>query len=183
MIESADELDDFVIGEAAFDADGTLADRGDHAIEIEDAGDAMAEAEAFQSSGGEKYGVVAAFVEFGKTGVDIAAQELDFDVGSPGEDLGGTTERRGAESGSLREGLKRGDLGREEGVARVFSFKDGGEAESFGELRGDVFHRVDRQVCTVLEEGVFDFFDEESFAADFRKGDIKNFVALRLEDD
>ena len=50
----------------------------------------------------------------------------------------------------------------DEGVSGVGAGRDGSEREAGGDLRGQVFERMDGEVDAAGEEGVFDLLDEDA---------------------
>ena len=101
VIEAADGGCCHVVVGADFDADGALGAGGEQSGVVDDGGDAVGEAKAFETGEGEQRGVGDAVFEFFKPCLDVAAKGDDFKIGTEVEDLRLAAERRGAEAGAL----------------------------------------------------------------------------------
>jgi hypothetical protein len=67
-------------------------------------------------------------------------------------------------------------------VAGLFPPGDRTDAKSFGNIGGHVFHAVHCQVDASIQQGFFNLFDEQAFAANFGQGDIQDFVSTGFDD-
>ena len=76
----------------------------DHAIDLEHAADPMRQPQTLQARSGQHDGVKAPLIELAKTGVQIAAQRLDAQVGPLAEQLHHAPQARGAHASPLRQG-------------------------------------------------------------------------------
>ena len=116
----------------------------------------------------------------------LPRSELDGAVGADGEDLAAATEAAGADPGVLGKLGEGAALGNEH-IARVLAFGDGGEDEIcvVHQRHGDrdVLEGVDGEVDFAVEQGLFEFLGEESFAAEFVEGFFGDLVAGGFEDD
>jgi hypothetical protein len=67
-------------------------------------------------------------------------------------------------------------------VAGLFPLGDRTDAKSFGNIGGHVFHAVHCQVDASIQQGFFNLFDEQPFAAHFGQGNIQDFVSFGFDD-
>ena len=67
-------------------------------------------------------------------------------------------------------------------IARVFALGHGGEHQAGRQFGGQIFQAMYRQIGAAGQQGLLDFFREQSLAAYFRQGHIGNLVACRLDD-
>jgi hypothetical protein len=123
--------------------------------------------------------VVLAFVELAQSGVEIAAQRLDQQVGAQRAKLHHTTQARGAHARALRQIGERGEIVGHERIAGVFPLHDRCELEARGQIHGHVLERVHRELCAAFFEGGFKLFHEQTLAADLGQRAVKNLVASR----
>jgi hypothetical protein len=59
-------------------------------------------------------------------------------------------------------------------VSRIFPFGNTSQNEPGGQLPGNVFDGVDREMRFAVDQGLFDLFDEQPLTSDFRQGPILN---------
>ncbi len=71
---------------------------------------------------------------------------------------------------------------RNQGVAHVFSLANCGNLQPRGKRRGHVLHAVDRQIDALFEQRVFQFLDENAFAADDAEGALPVAVSRGADD-
>jgi len=57
-----------------------------------------------------------------------------------------------------------------ERVKRIGALADGGKGEAFGQIHRHVFNRMHSQIGATVLQGLFQLFDKQAFAADFRQG-------------
>ena len=65
---------------------------------------------------------------------------------------------------------------------RIGALRYGGDGQTLGKLGGKVLHAVDREIDAPVEQGFFNFFGEQAFAADFVERDVENLVAGGFDD-
>src|SRR5712692_5946590 len=169
IVQSAEDVGGFVVGEAAFSGNGTLADRGHADIGGKRFADAVRPAETVESGFGEHHSVVFAALDFAKTGVNVAAQVADIEIGTDVAKLRLAAEASGADSRAVTE-IGEGDaIGGDDAVAHVFAAKDGGKGNARGNVGGYVFDAMHGDVDGFFEKSVFQFLDENPFAANLRE--------------
>src|SRR6267154_731828 len=164
IIESAEDIGGFVVGEAAFRGDCALAHGGEKNIGCESFGYAIAPAQAVQAGFGQEDGVVLAALRFAETSVDVAAKIAHIEVGTNVAKLRLAAQAAGTDARALAKSSKRGAAGRNQAIANVFAAEDGGKLEARGNFGGNVFDAVDREVNRFVHQRVFEFFDENTFA-------------------
>lgn len=140
-------------------------------------------AEALEAGLGEDGGVeVGLFGDFLEAGGDVAPDVDDVEVGAEAEELefaadgGGADGRAGwelGEGGAVGDEDVAGGSAREDGADFKIGFEDG----------GDVLEGVNGEVDGLVEEGEFEFFDEDAFVDDsggggnLGEGDVGALVA------
>ena len=164
---------------AGFDGQGALADGGNHRIDGQELCDAVGPAQALQTGFGQDDGVVLAVVELLQARVDVAPQIGDEQVRPGVEELGLAAQARRADTGTGRQGFQ-GRIGiGNEGVVDMVAGRNGCQAEAVRDVRRQVLQTVDGQVDGAVQEALFQFCREQTFAADAGQRDIEDFVALR----
>src|SRR4029077_4719923 len=117
-------------------------------------------------------GGVVSLLEFAQASVDIAAQRVNVEIGADGFELCLPAQAGGTDARAFREVFNFGVMTRAEGVAWVLALGDGGDFESLGKFRGQVFQRVHRKIDASGGERFFDFLGEHSLGAYLGEGDI-----------
>jgi hypothetical protein len=117
--------------------------------------------------------------ELAEARVDVAAQRLDDRVWTKAKDREAASQARRTDAHALRQ---RGERRREvathqEHVARIGALGHADDAQSVGLLRGQVLHRVHRDVGAALEERLFDLANEQALAADLVQRSILDAIA------
>ena len=72
--------------------------------------------------------------------------------------------------------------GADDGIARVFPRRHGGEHEARGQLRGEVLEAVHRDIGAAVEQRLFDLLREDALAADESERRVGDAVAGGLHD-
>ena len=113
-----------------------------------------------------------------QTGVHIAPQVPDIQIRTFCKQLrltpqAGSTQHRARRH--LREGVV---LVADKSIAHNSTLRNGGEAEAFRQLCGHILQAVDGQVDFAVQQRGFNFFGEQSLAADLGQGDVQNFIAF-----
>ncbi len=103
----------------------------------------------------------------------------NVEIGTKHFELRDAAEGTGADR---RADFEMAQLAADDGVVGLGALGDGGDGEPARELGGQVLHAVDGEIDAAVEQGFFDFFGEETFAADFVEGSVLNFVAGSLDD-
>ena len=128
--------------------------------------DGLGAVETIEAGGGENQGVAIALIEFAETGVDVAADFDEGDVGTKREDLSAAAGAGGADASSGGEGVKCPVGLADPDVAGVGAFGDGSEGELGGEFGGKVFKGVNGEVDSTFFEGFLDLLNEDAFAVE-----------------
>ena len=89
-----------------------------------------------------------AFVELAETGVEVAADGFDGEIGAELAELCGAAKGAGADAGA---GLEIGETLADQGVTRVFARGNGGQDETVGEFRREILEAVDGEVGPAVE--------------------------------
>ncbi len=166
-----------VVG-AAFDAHRALPDRRQAVGGVDGAADALREAEPDQAGGGEDHRVVFALVQLAQTGVDVAAQRADLQVGPAVGELALAAQAGGAHHRALRQLVQRGMAVADEGVARVLALHDHRQVQPLGQLHRHVLHGVHRDVGVAFEHARLQLLYEQPLAADLGQRGVEDLVAL-----
>src|ERR1700691_5666033 len=172
---------------ADFDAQRSLPGGWAHGFGGDDLLNQFGPAQALQSRGGQDDGIVFTLFELAQARVDVAAQGMNVEIGADGLKL-----RPPAQTGRphARAAGKVFDLrieSRAEGIARVLSFRDGSDFESWRNLSGQVFQRMHGEIDPAGGESFFDLFRENSFAqsalcANLAEGNVGDLVAGGVDD-
>ncbi|MNM69214.1 hypothetical protein D3C81_808020 [compost metagenome] len=167
---------DLTVGAAAFDTHRALATGRKAVVDADGRGDAIFKAQADQAGSGEDDGVVFAGIELGQAGVDVAAQEADFQIRATGQQLSLAAQAGGTDDAALGQLIQVGVGVGNEGIARVFPLADTEQTEAFGEVHRHVLHGVHGDVGFIFQQRGFEFLDEQALAADFRQRRVKQLV-------
>ncbi len=165
------------VAAAAFDTDGALADRRQNNLRAQFLTNARRETQALETGAGENDGVVFALIELGQARIHVTAQIAHHQVGPPRAQLALAAQTGRADARALRQVVERGEVIRDEGVARVLAFEDHGQFQAVGQLHRHVFHGMHRDVGAVFQHGLFQFLDEQALAADFGQRAVENLIA------
>ena len=96
MVERRQQLLQFGIADPALDTDGALTARRQAVLGRDGSADARFETEANQACSSENDGVVLTGIQLGQAGVDVATQEMDFQIRAAGQQLGLAAQAGGA---------------------------------------------------------------------------------------
>ena len=161
---------------ADLDAERALARRRQADGRIEQAADAPAQAQAFQARGGQHDGVVVAAIELAEPGVEVAAQRLDRQLRMARADLR-LAAQAGRADGARRQLGQRGVGVGDEGVARVGALEHGAQLERGLQIDRHVLQGVHGQIGAAVEQGGFEFLDEQALAAHLGQCAVQDLVA------
>ncbi len=154
-----------VVG-AGLQGKGPLADSREHDVEGEDLGSLLKEAEAGEAGGGQDDAIVVAALHLAETGVDVAADVSDGQVGPVGAELSGAAGAAGADGGAGRHIGQLQAAAGDEGVTDFPTRRDGGDKQAFGGPGRQVFEAVDGDADVAPAEGFLQLGDEDAAAAD-----------------
>ena len=112
---------------------------------------------------------------------------MNVEIGSDGLELSLAAQAGRTHAGTLRQIFDLRIKPRAEGVAWVFSRRNGGDFESRRKFCGQIFQRMHGEIDASGGEGLFNFFGENSFAqsalgADHGEGDIGDFISGGVDD-
>ncbi|MNH09404.1 hypothetical protein D3C79_688580 [compost metagenome] len=93
------------------------------------------------------------------------------------QQLGLATQAGGADDAAGGQRLKAVETVGNESITRVFTLADAVQAQAFGEVHGHVLHRMHGDVGFVVQQGGFQFLDEQALAADLRQRRVEQLVA------
>lgn len=124
VVQGGDEVVDAGVIDAAFDADGALADGGQGLPWLQQAADTVAEAQPLEAGGGEDDGVEVTGIEPGEAGIDIAPQGFDPQIRPSCQELALAAQAGGANPRPLRQLDEPGKALTDEGVPRVLPLQD-----------------------------------------------------------
>ena len=162
-----------------FDAQCALPCRGQAVGRREDFADAAVQAQALQAGGGKDDGIVIAVVELGQAGLDVAAQGFDGQVRELCPQLCFAAQAGCADDCACGHFFQTRILIGYERVKRAGAFADCRQCEPFRQFHRHVFDGVDGQIGTAVLQCLFEFFDKQAFAADFRQCAVEDLVAAR----
>ena len=97
--------------------------------------------------------------------------------------LGGPAQAGGADGGARVEFGQFLPPAADQDIHGQFTFRNGADTESCGNLAGHVFHAVHGQVDPPVQQGLLDLLDEKSLTSDLGKRNVLDFVAFGLDDD
>jgi hypothetical protein len=141
--------------------------------------DARAQPQPLQAGSGEDDGVVIAAVQFGKPGVEIAAQARHHKLRIAAAKLCLAPQAGSADHRSRGQCIQSVEFVGDEGIARVLALQDRGQGEACGQIHRHVLGRVHGQIGAALGQRQFQFFHEQALAADFGERSIQDFVPAR----
>jgi hypothetical protein len=90
--------------------------------------------------------------------------------------LGGATETAGAHAGALAQPIQWVAAAGDQNVAGFFPLGDRTDAKPCGNIGGHVFHAVNCQIDAAIQQGLFNFLDEQPFATHFGQWNVEDFV-------
>ena len=67
----------------------------------------------------------------------------------------------------------------DQGIARIFTRRNCRQGKSFRHIHWYILHRVHGNIRATVLKRLFQLFDEQSLAADFREGYVKNLISAR----
>jgi hypothetical protein len=146
MVERGEQAVGGVVVVAAFDAHRSLAHGRQALGRVEPGTDALGEPQTLQAGRGQDDCIEIPGVELGQAGVDVAAQRDDVQRRERGPQLGLAPQAGGADAGPGRQGLEVVIAIRDEDVARVLAFENGGQAQARRQAHGDVFQGMYGQI-------------------------------------
>ena len=176
MVQRRQQGMDLAVGGAALDPHGALAASRQAVFGADRGTDATLEAETNQPGGSQDDRVVLAGIQLGQTGINVATEELDFQVGAARQQLGLTAQTGSADHATGRQRIEIGVGVGYKGITRVFPFADAEQTEAGGEIHRHILHRMHSDVGFVLQQGGFQFLDEQTLAADLRQRCIEQLV-------
>src|SRR5258708_395206 len=103
IVQSAEDIGGFVVCKTALGGNGALADRGHADIGGERFADAVRPAEAGGAGFGEHPRVLLTALDFAKTGIDVAAQVADIEIGTDVAKLRLAAEASGADARAVTQ--------------------------------------------------------------------------------
>ena len=177
IVHALQQLMQLGVAGPAFDPDRALPACGQAIFDADASADALAETQPDQAGRREDDRVVLACIKLGQTGVHIATQKLNLEVGATRQQLrlapqaGRTYDRAGGQRIEILVVI--GD----ERIARILPLTDAIQAEPLRKLHRHVLHGVHGDVRFVLHQGCFQFLDEEALASNFRQRSIEQLVA------
>jgi hypothetical protein len=183
VIDRLRDLDGPRIAGARFDGDDALARGRQQFIGREVAGDLRRASEARQSRAGEDDPAVLAGTRLVDARVDISADVLDLQLREEHAELRAAARRARADDRARRHLGDRRVRWMEPHVARIGALEEAGQLEVRWDDRRHILEAVHRDVDRAALQRLFQFLDEEPFAADRRQRDVVAFVAGRLQHD
>ncbi len=166
-----------------FNRQRALARRRQAGLGIEHRADAVGQAQALEAGGSEDDGGVFAAIELAQPGIEVAAQRLDDQVGEAGGDQRLAAQAAGADDRAVGQVGQGGVVVGDKGVARVFALEHRAHHEPFGQLHRHVLEAVHGQVGATFGHRHFEFFDEQTLAADLGQGAVEDLIAARRHSD
>jgi hypothetical protein len=89
----------------------------------------------------------------------------------------------GADYGTLPQITETRSVAGDQDISRVFPPGDGANMKTIRNLGRHILHAVDRQINSMIQQGLLDFLDKKAFAADLGEGHIQYFVAFGFDGD
>jgi len=164
-------------------ADGALSDGGQEIVLVENFRHVMRQAKAFQSSQCEKRRIAIAAFQFGKPGLDIAAQQIDAQIRAQFFHHRLAAQRGRADKRTWRQRHQAFGARRDEDIAHILAREEAGNIQPVRQNGWQVFGRMDRNIDFAGKLGEIDFLGEQTFAAGLGKGAVENLVSHHFDDD
>ncbi len=168
-----------------FDAQGPLASRRQHERFVEVFGDAMRQSEP-PDPGGRQNDRVEFFVGATSFLKRVSRLPRNGTISMSGRwtaQLCRPTQAAGADPGGKGQSRKRRVFSGDQDVGGIFTLGNRPDTKPLRHVGRHVFHAVDRQIDSSLQQSLFDLFDEQSLAADFGQRNVENFIAFGLDGD
>jgi hypothetical protein len=143
-------------------------------------GYSISAAEPAKARRGQNYCVILALIELSQSRIHIAANGLDYEIRTRGQDLGVAPKAAGADAGAAWQLLEGTDPGsRHQRIADILALADCAYVQARRKVGRQVFETVDRQVDSMVKDGIFKFFGEQALAllAQLWKRDVLHPVA------
>jgi hypothetical protein len=132
-----------------------------------------------KASGSKQDSIPRAGVQFADSCIQIPSDRLDLEIRAKILQLGFSPQATGPHDGAEGEFLQAQALAGKKAVSGVFTGGDRPQAKTRGQLRGKVFHTVNRQINVSCQEGFFNLLDEKTLLSDLQKRGIAKAVAPR----
>jgi hypothetical protein len=165
------------IAGTALDRDRALGGGRDEAWRAQALADAFAQAQPLQAGGGQDDGVVIAGIELGQTGIDVAAQVAQLQVGPVRPQQGLAAQRGGADDGAVGQLLEGFVLHGDESIVRRGALQHGRQLEAGLQLHRHVLERVHGGVGATFQHRHLQLLEEQALAADLRQRLVQHLVA------
>ena len=155
-------------GTAGFEGERALAGCGTKLVDGEALVDLRCAVEAVEACSREDECVGLALLPFAQTGVDVAADLDEAEVGTKSEEHGLAARRGGADARAHGQHVQTPEALADEGVAGVSARGDCGEGEARIERCGKIFERMHGEVYSPYGQGVLDLLDEDALGVEGR---------------
>ncbi len=142
VIHAPQRFPNLAVGQSRLHAQDPLPHRRKELLHGQQVGVLGLEAQAIEPGTGHDEAVAEAFVELAQSRVHVAADGLDDEVGSPGEQQGAPPQARGGDARPPRKLVEPAARSRQQDVARVFARRIGRQGEPAGQLGGHVLEAV-----------------------------------------
>ncbi len=162
--------------------DRALADGGEKRLDVERGAGAMGEAEPLQAGHRQQRRVDRAALGLAEPRLDVAAQQLDPQVGTQPERLRLAAQRGRAEPRAGGRPAIESARAEIERVARVLARQEAGHRHAVGQGGRQVLGRMDGEVDAAVEQGGIDFLGEQTLAAGFGERPVLDQVAAGADD-
>src|SRR5262249_15304747 len=134
----------------------------------------------FESSCRENDSIELAGIQFAEACIDIAAKRQQIEGRESMTQLDLTSQAACPDRCSGTQLLKFGSLG-QEGVARIFAFRNRAKIDAVRKLERDVLKAVNREIDAAVEKRLVQFLCEQTLSTDFGEGDIENLISGRFD--
>ena len=181
MIDGLQQRADRIIG-AAFDADGTLAHRRQHLVDLEDRAAGGLKAQAVQAGARQQGRVDLARLELAQAGVEIAAQGRHAQVRAARQQLGAPAQRDRADHRSVRQPVDpAGTRARDQHVARIGPRQHRADRKARRQPGRQVLHRMHREIDPAVEQRRLELLAEQPLAAELGERPVDHEIAGRAD--
>ena len=178
IVERGDQRAGGAVGGAALDRERTLSGRREHDVEGQVLGDRVLQPEPLHARRGDDDGVVLPGQRTAHTGVDVAAQRRDAEVGPSGAQLGDASRAGGGDGRAARQGRQRATGAGDQHVARIGAVAHRCDHEVVGDLDRQVLEGMHREVDGALAQSGLEGLGEDALAADFRERAVQHTVTF-----
>ncbi len=159
-----------VVTPPALDAQRSLTGSGQADLGRQILAGTSGQSQPGETGSGQHEGIVLAIVQLAQTGVHVAPDGLDQQIGTPGQKLRAPAQARRAHPGAGGQPGQNPPIAGNQHVAGILAIGDHRHGEPFRKLRWHVLDRMHGEVGPTRGERLFQLLDEQALAANLGEG-------------